>query len=676
MINSALLNPRSIAVVGASHSMDKPGGRMVLNLLEGGFKGKVYPVNPKEKDICGLKVFNSLLDLPPVDLAILAVSPQNCLESVDFLSQNKATQAFIIIAAGFSETGTEGKTIEDKIRTLANERQLSIIGPNCIGVLNKHYKAVFVSPPPVIYPNGVDFVSASGALAVFLFDLAAKHGLRFGSIFTVGNSVCNGVEEVLQYWDDTFSPGVSSFVKMVYAEQIRKPELFFKQVHSLRKKGCSVLVLKPGDSKAGARAALSHTGAFAGDARAYALLIEKAGAIRCYSREELVYTACIVSQKKLQGRNLAIVTQAGGPAVMLTDQLDLSGLRVPEIDKATQELFSKYLNPGSSVTNPVDMLATANKDQLVYILQECEKLAYIDGMIVIYGKTGMEDLIQTYSVLFEVTKKLTKPVYAVLPSVNIAQTEIAHFNSLGGYAFSDEVVLARALGNIINTSDLATEFCFVPANEENQMPDRKILTETEVIERLRKAGIPMVKTFLCRSPDDLEKSAIQFPVVAKVMGVVHKTEVGGVILNINNKAELLTVYEKLKLIKGATGVLVQQMVSGTELFLGGKKHPGIGFSVHAGIGGIFVEIIGDVASKLVPVNKSEALDMLSALKARKLFEGYRNLPAVNEDAFAELLVLFSQMFTIYPDIDEIDLNPLIANSESIVAVDARIIIRD
>jgi acyl-CoA synthetase (NDP forming) len=672
MINSALINPKSIAVIGASNHMDKPGGRLVFNLKEYGYKGLIFPVNPKEQEICGLQAYHSVQDLPDTDMAVLAVSAAACVESAEYLAEHKSTTAIVIVAAGFAETGTEGKELEERLKILAQRKNITILGPNCIGVLNQKYKAVFITPPPAIYPDGVDFVSASGALAVFIFDLAASHGLRFGSIFSVGNSAANGVEEVLEYWDENFHPQLSSHVKLVYVEQIRKPEKFYKHIRSLRNKGCSVIVLKPGDSDAGARAALSHTGAFAGDSKAYALLIEKAGAIRCYSREEMVYLASVLSQKPLKGKNIAIVTQAGGPAVMLSDQLEADGLKVPELDKKTQEYFASLLVPGSSTHNPVDMLATANRKQLAQVLSYCNNLDYIDGMVVIYGKTGMENLFETYAVLNETTKKCSKPVFSVLPSVRIAQEEIARFVAAGGIVYTDEVILGQTLGKITKASNILSDTIFYPKSEREI--SKKILDEPEVFERLKNAGIPLVEFEIIERREQLrEIDNLKYPLVAKVVGILHKTEVGGVILNIKNKDELIKAFDNISSIEGSKGLILQEYIKGTEIYIGGKKHSGIGYSVHAGLGGIFVELIGDVSSCLAPVNIDEARKMLSSLKAQKIFKGFRNLPAVDFEAFAQLIVTFSKIFERYPDIDEIDLNPLIANGSTIVAVDARII---
>ncbi|QQS50320.1 MAG: acetate--CoA ligase family protein [Bacteroidota bacterium] len=676
MINTALTNPSSIAIVGASNNLGKPGGGLVHNLVQGGYKGRVYPVNVNETIIQGLKAYQSIEELPPTDLAILAIPAATCVQTVKGMAENKATKAFIIISAGFAEMGAEGKALEQELKNLAQQHQLDIIGPNCIGVMNSQYKAVFVSPPPAIKPRGVDFVSASGALAVFLFENAPKQGLEFGNVFTVGNSAVIGVEEVLAYWDHAYDPLTSSNLKMVYVEQIRKPELFYKHIHSLRSKGCDVIVAKPGDSEAGARAALSHTGALAGDSAAFGLLIKKAGAIPCYSRQDLINTACILSHKKPNGNNLAIITHAGGPAVLITDRLQKAGIQVPEIDSESQKKILSILHRGASAINPVDLLATANKEQLTATIEILDSLSYIDALIVIYGKTGMEDLFETYSALSAAIDRAKKPVYSVLPSVQSGEEEITHFLKTGKTCFIDEYVFAEAFDKVLHAPKIYPAHLYIPpAKELKKQTTSRALSEEETLECLKWAGIPLTVTELIDCEADLDKcSKMEFPLVAKVMGILHKTEVNGVILNITNKQQLKESFEKLLRIPGSTGMVVQEMIRGTELYLGAKRHDGVGFSVHAGSGGIFLELLRDVVSFLAPVSFDEAYDLLGELKSFKLFEGYRNMPPVNREAFAQVISAFSRMFEKYQDIKEIDLNPLIASGDQIVAVDARIII--
>ncbi len=675
MFNSALTHPKSIAVIGASNNPGKPGGQLLINLINGGFKGQLYPVNPKESSIQGLHCYNSIDELPQTDMAIIAIPANYCVETVEKMATTKNTKAFIIPSAGFAESGEEGKILEQRLHELAEKYKLAIVGPNCIGVLNSRYKAVFVSPYPILVKNGVDFVSASGAFAVFVFELAGKLGLRFGEIYSVGNSVDISVEQVLQHWDEQYTENKAGKVKLVYVEQIRQPELFFMHVFNLRKKGCHVLVIKPGDSDSGARAALSHTGALAGDHDACDYLIRKAGAIRCLSREEFVYLANILSQRELRGNKLAIITHAGGPAVLLCDQLQKNGYTVPELDAASQKKLAGILHHGSSITNPIDILATGSKEQLASVMDLCYQLDYIDGIIVIYGKTGLDNLYEIFNLLHEKIELYNKPVYPILPSVFTGEAEIKHFTSFGHACYSDEAELANGLGLLKNKPEIFNPEIYIPKPTEREFPVQKVLSDEAVKEILVACNIPYVTSTIVKNETELDQvcTDLKFPVVAKVSGILHKTEHGGVIKDIKNELELHIAFWELIRIKDSKGVMIQEMLSGMELFLGGKKHKGIGYSVHAGLGGIFVELLHDRISTLAPVSYEEALYLLNNLKTQQLFSGFRNQAPISKDSFARLLVNFSGIFIQHPEIAEIDLNPLIANGEKITVVDARII---
>lgn len=671
MIGKALISPKSIAVLGASNHLNKPGGGLINN-LKTSFKGEIFPINHQEKIIQGLKCYNNLKEVPNVDLAIIAIPARLCLENIIELSTHHKTTAYIIISAGFEETGEQGKKEASKLKSFAEQKNLTLIGPNCIGVATLNYKAIFVTPPPKLSKTGVDFATASGALAVFLFEKTARRSISFREVFSVGNSTTIGVEEVLQYWDETYRTNESSRIKIVYTEQIRKPALFFKHVSSLKRKGCWILVANPGASEAGSRAAKSHTGALAENSTITHLLIKKAGAILCSSREELANCAAILSQPLPKGKNIAVITHAGGPAVMLCDHLQNSQLHIPEFDEQTQKQLHTLLNQGSSVINPIDMLATANGIQLQKVIEICQSKNYIDALIVIYGKTGMDNLFDTYDMLAEAVIKSCKPVYCILPSEDSAYNEINHFNNYNISHFPDEILFAKSLALVINTPAYnSTELAKPTETKTRNIP----LDEKETWQRLQKVNLPIANYKIINNREDFCKSEnMSFPLVAKVLGILHKSDVQGVVFPINSNQELNAACKDLILINGAKGIFIQEYISGTELFLGAKKHPGIGYSIHFGIGGIFVEVIKDIVSTLAPVSNIEAEELIKQLKAQSLLKGYRNQKAINIKLLAQIISRFSKIFEVYPDISEIDLNPLMANGNKIVTVDARIII--
>lgn len=428
MINKKLLNPSSVVVVGGSEDVQKPGGKVLKNLIDSGFNGKLYVVNPKLDFVQGIKSYRNVADLPQVDCAILAIAAKFCYDAVKTLIEDKNTGGFIILSAGFSEENAEGTELENKIVNLLNEHNASLIGPNCVGLLNQTYSGIFTTPIPELDSQGVDFISGSGATAVFIMEAAVPKGLRFSSVYSVGNSAQIGVEEILKHLDETYVHGKSAPVKLLYIESIDKPQMLYKHASSLIRKGAKIAAIKSGGSEAGSRAASSHTGALASPDVAVDALFRKAGIVRCCGRDELATVASIFCHPVPKGKNIAIITHAGGPAVMLTDSLSNGGLNIPHIEgQKAKELLEK-LYGGSSVANPIDFLATGTAEQLGYIIDACENdFKNIDAMTVIFGSPGLCPVYDVYDLLDEKMKTSKKPIYPILPSVINVKDEIEQF---------------------------------------------------------------------------------------------------------------------------------------------------------------------------------------------------------------------------------------------------------
>lgn len=681
MINEKLFKPESIAVIGASNNIMKPGGKIVKNLTEHSFQGEIFLVNPKEKEIQGIPAFASVEDLPSVDLAILAIPAQYCLQAVEVLASQKNTKAFIIISAGFGETSEEGKKLENQIVEVVDRYNACLIGPNCIGVMTPHHASVFTTPIPPLTSEGCDFISGSGATAVFIMESGIPKGLRFANVFSVGNSAQTGVEDVLAYLDETYVPGVSSKVKLLYIENIDNPDKLLFHASSLIRKGCKIAAIKAGSSKAGSRAASSHTGALTSSDAAVEALFRKAGIVRCFGREELTTVANVFMCKELKGRKLAIITHAGGPGVMLTDALEDGGLKIPQIaDSPAKRALKEKLFPGSSVENPIDFLATGTAEQLGEIVDACENDFDVDGMAVIFGSPGLFPIRDVYEVLNQKMKSCKKPVYPILPSIINVKEDVSYFLSHGNVNFPDEVLLGRALTKVIHTPLPAPTEVFKKGIDMDAI--RTTIEEAEngyqppeVIHRLfDAAGIPRVKEIVAKTETEAVLAAmnIGFPVVMKVVGPVHKTDVGGVVLNIRNVAQVRKEFHHLNEIEGVEGVLIAQMASGLELFLGATYEQNFGHVVLCGMGGIYVEVLKDVASGLAPLSKKEAKSMLRQLKSWKLLKGYRKQEGVNIPLFEEIIVRLSSLLRFATEIKELDINPLLGNEKEILAVDARI----
>lgn len=681
MIVNQLIRPNSIVVVGGSNDVRKPGGKVLSNLIEGKFEGELFVVNPKEKEVQGVRAFPSCSELPAVDLAIFAIPATLIPQAMEEIA-SKGTRAFIVLSAGFSEMGEDGKKLEQRLVEIAESVNGSLIGPNCIGVITEKYKGVFAGPIPEYDQFGCDFVSASGATAVFILEEAIERGVKFSSIFSVGNSAQIGIEEVLEYWDLSYTPGESPFVKLIYAEQISNPQKFLKHTLSLRKKGCKLAGIKAGRTQAGQRAVSSHTGALAGEDTVVEALFRKAGIIRCEGRLELINVAGVLLENSPKGDKIAIVTHAGGPGVMLTDTLEANGIQIPKIEgKDANELLRK-LHYGSSVSNPIDFLATGTAEQLDIILDYVEnKFDNIDATAVIFGTPGLFDVTEVYDVLYKRIKTSKKPIYAILPSIIQAKGAISHFKSLGGHYFNDEVAFGKALAKVIkNLRKDSGKFVDFPDIDKDKI--RNIINNSkagylpiqQVFDLLSHLKLKLVENYFVTTESELESllNQISFPIVIKVVGPIHKTDVRGVFPNINNKNEAFSAFERIKKIQGFEAALVQPMLSGIELFFGCKYEENFGHLVAFGLGGIFVEILKDVQMNLAPLYDTEAYEMVQNIQGYKILQGYRNNPAVNIDSIVEVLLRLSKLTEIAPEVIELDINPAFAIGNDINIVDARI----
>ena len=683
MINRELLQPESIVVIGGSNNVHKPGGAVVRNLLSGGYQGELFVVNPKETEVQGVKTYNDIHEVPPADLAILVVAARFCPDYVKYLAAEKHVRAFIIISAGFSEETAEGAEFERQILDTCQEYGCALIGPNCIGLLTRWHHSVFTRPIPQLHPKGVDFISGSGATAVFILESAVTKGLSFNSVWSVGNGHQIGIESVLEYMDEHFDPETDSLVKLLYIENIADPDKMLYHATSLIRKGCRIAAIKAGSSESGSRAASSHTGAIASSDSAVEALFRKAGIVRCFSREELTTVGCIFTLPRFTGKNFAIVTHAGGPGVMLTDALSKGGMNVPPLTEAVAEELKSKLLPGSSVANPIDILATGTAEHLGIAIDACEKMDDIDAIMVIFGTPGLVKLFEVYDVLHKKIQECRKPIFPILPSITTAGAEVQEFLKRGHVNFSDEVTLATALTQIMKTPE-PTRFevelygTDIPRLHKviSSIKESGFISPDLVREILSCAGIPMVPELVSTSKDELSAFAekVGYPVVAKVVGPVHKSDVGGVALNIRSKEVLKAEFDRMMQIPGATAVMVQKMIKGIELFVGAKYEERFGHVMLCGLGGIFVEVLRDVSSGLAPLSYEEAYSMIHSLRAYKILKGTRGQQGINERRYAEIIVRLSTLLRFATEIKEIDINPLLADADNVTAVDARILV--
>ena len=604
MITTQLLRPESIVVVGASNNVHKPGGAILKNLINGGYQGELRAVNPKEKEVQGVPAFADVKDLPDTDLAVLAVPAALCPDIVETLAGTKQTRAFIILSAGFGEETHEGALLEERILETVNKYGASLIGPNCIGLMNTWHHSVFSQPIPNLNLKGVDLISSSGATAVFILESAVTKGLQFNSVWSVGNAKQIGVEDVLQFMDENFDPEKDSHLKLLYIESIQNPDRLLFHASSLIRKGCKIAAIKAGSSESGSRAASSHTGAIASSDSAVEALFRKAGIVRCFSREELTTVGCVFTLPELKGKNFAIITHP-----------------------------------------------------------------------------GLVTMFEMYDVLHEKMQTCKKPIFPILPSINTAGAEVAAFLAKGHVNFADEVTLGTALSRIVNAPKPAVPEIElfgvdVPRIRRiiDSIPEDGYIEPHYVQALLHAAGIPLVDEFVSDNKEEIVAFARRcgFPVVAKVVGPVHKSDVGGVVLNIKSEQHLALEFDRMMQIPDARSIMVQPMLKGTELFIGAKYEEKFGHVVLCGLGGIFVEVLKDVSSGLAPLSYEEAYSMIHSLRAYKIIQGTRGQKGVNEDKFAEIIVRLSTLLRFATEIKEMDINPLLATEKAVVAVDARI----
>ncbi len=686
MINPKLLNPQSIVICGASSDIHKPGGKSLKNLLESPFKGQIYAVNPKETEVQGVKCYANVNDLPQVDCAILCIAAKFCAQTVDVLAKEKGCRGFIIVSAGFSEENAEGAAIEKHIVDTINSVGGSLIGPNCTGFLNTNYSGCFDTPIPKLDPKGVDFITGSGATAVFIKEYGMSNGLKFNSVWAVGNSAQLGIEDVLEHLDETFDPEKSSHVIMLYMEKIGDPQRLLKHSRSLINKGCHIAAIKSGGSAAGSRAASSHTGALATNDAAVDALFQKAGIVRCHNRQELTTVCGVFMHPEIKGKRCAVITHAGGPAVMLTDVLSNGGMEVPSLKEhpASPALLAKLFG-GSSVGNPIDFLATGTAEQLGYIIDTVEnEYDEIDFSVVIFGSPGLFSNKEVYDLLDEKMKTCKKPIFPVLPSIINVKDEIADFIAKGRINFPEECVLGNAICKVYNTPK--------PQPENVELPKIDVARIRATVDRckdgymeiadynelLDAAGISRKKSVEVSKKEDALAFAKEVgcskdvPLVMKVVGPLHKSDVGGVTLGVKDLDTVAKEFDRLIVIPETYAVEMYPMLDGTDVYIGAIRDPKFGHQIFFGLGGIFIEVLKDVQSALAPITAAEAKEMLTKLRGYKILQGVRGQEPVNLDLYADQVARVSALVQAAPEIAEMDLNPLLGNPRYVTAVDARI----
>ncbi len=681
-----MLNPESIAVVGASSNPLKPGGRVFKNIKENGFTGELWPVNPTADDIMGLPAFTSIENLPAApELALISIPAGGVISAMKDLA-GIGTKAVIILTAGFGETGEEGKKAEREILALAEENNMTVIGPNCSGFLTPVYAGKFAGIIPELKPGSIDFVSGSGATVDYVMEQADIRGLKFSHVLNLGNSIQMGVEDMLELLDESHGPDSSKLI-LLYMEAVNKPQKLLYHVRRLIAKGCTFVGIKSGVTEAGARAAASHTGAMAGSDHAVQALFDKAGIIRVNSKFELIEVTCaLVALQTIPENNRAcIVTDAGGPGVMLTDELFRQHMDLSTFSTNTIERLQDVLPAQASLVNPIDCLPSRNAEQIqkIFNILGEEESDNIDVVFFLSGNSGMSDNWEIYQEIIQLKKECPIPIIPIFSSATTCADLFDRVKEAGTIFFLDEVLAGRAVGQIINRPRQADHSSTL-SNYDHARIDavmsasEPVLPPDSVEKILAAAGFSLPLQIEVSEAASLKEACRQigFPVVMKVVGPLHKSDVGGVKIGIDTSLAADSAWRDLMAISNARSVLVQKMVDGPELILGATREAGFGHLIMFGLGGIYTEVLKDVRFSLGPLSTDEALEMIRGVQAYPILEGVRGEAGVSIEMLADYLVRLSRLVDDFPQIREIDINPVKGIGQDLYAVDTRILVGD
>ena len=682
-ILDGFIAPSSIAVVGASNDTTKPGGKIVENLLSKGFAGELFLINPTASSIQHQPALSSIGDLPYApDLVYIAIPARFVADAVTDAAK-LGVRRVIVLSAGFGEVDERGRLEEARLAEIAGRHDMLLLGPNCLGVTSPFHAGKFAGLLPEMRAGGIDFISGSGATVDILAEQAVRRGLTFHTFVTVGNSAQTGVTDVLSLYDREHGPESSKHI-MLYLEKVGSPEKLLRAARSLAEKGCVLMAVKSGVTEGGSRAAASHTGAMAASDTAVQALFDKAGLIRIQSKLDMVdvATALELAKGRYNGRRACVISDAGGPGVMTTDELNRQGIETPPLKQETQRMLAELLPPGANVENPLDMMPTRTPEHVTRALEIiCRQEAdAVDYILLQFGTPGFADNWPLYKAIIGAIDSLPLPIFPSF-STSISSAEaLSKYRAAGKCHFEDEVSMARAVGRMVNRPRISPPAADPSGYNRNEVAgilkgETGIVPQDLVQEVLRAADIPLPWERRVNTSKDLAELASQCPPpwVMKVIGPLHKTELGGVVTGVE-LAGAKDVFDDLMKIKDARGVLVQETVSGPEVLMGLSREGEFGHLVACGMGGVLAEALGDVKFGLSPLSPEEAARMIGSIRALAVLKGYRGRPGMNLDLLADLLVRVSLLGRDIPHLKELDINPLKGVNDNLAAVDVRMIL--
>ncbi len=701
----ALLSPRSVAVIGASTRPDTVGRAVFANILLGDYQGVVYPVNPKAKSIMGVRAYASVLDIPDdVDLAVVVV-PARVVPQVLEECGTKGVPAAVVISAGFKEIGPEGARLEARIREIARQYHMALMGPNCLGLINTdpsvRMNATFArSMPPA---GNIAFISQSGAVGVAALEYVVGENIGLSKFLSVGNKAALHENHLLE----ALARDPHTDVILLYLEDLEDPKGFIELAREITEHK-PILAIKSGRTREGARAAASHTGALAGSDEVYDSLFRQSGVLRVETLEELFdYARALALQPPPRGNRVAIVTNAGGPGIMATDASVRYGLHMAPLTRETRERLRVHLPPTASVQNPIDLIGDAKEDRYALALDLVLKDENVDAVLVICTPQIMIDLEAVARTVAHIarTHPAKKPIVTSFMALDDLGkvVDILEEARIPNYRFPEAA--ARALAAMVKYTDWvhrprtpirvfedvdreAARRIIARAREEG----RRFLPEPEAHALLRAYGFPTVPGQLARTPDEAVRVAhvLGYPVVLKVVSpqIIHKFDVGGVQLNLQTDEEVREAFQRIMERAQAAvpeadlwGVYVQKFIAepgGLEVILGMHREPHFGPLLMFGLGGVYVEVLKDVTFRIAPVRELGAYRMLREIRAKALLDGYRGQPPRDVKAIAECIMRLSQLAVEMEDIAELDINPLLVmeSGRGARVLDARILLQE
>ncbi len=691
--------PNAVAIVGASTKPGKLGYSVLANVIESGYKGNIYPINPGASQIYGYKCYASVLDLPEVpDLAVIVI-PYNAVPAALRECGEKGIKSVVIISAGFREASVEGAEREREVIEIAKKYGIRVIGPNCLGIIDTYtpLNATFAAGTP---PQGnISFMSQSGALQTAILDWSlASRDLGFSRFVSLGNKAdVSEIDLMLDWAEDP-----QTRVILAYIEGVPNGPEFMRVARQVSRKK-PVLVLKSGVTEAGSRAVSSHTGSLAGAEAAYDAAFYQSGVLRMRSLEELFSNArAFANQPLLKGNRIAIITNAGGPGILATDTLERSGMQLARLQRETVQKLESFLPDAASAANPVDVLGDARHDRYAQALELVALDPNVDGLICIVTPQAMTDIVETANAVGKLSQRTDKPILGVFMGEERAKAGedvLASYN-VPNYKFPEQAARAfAAMRDYIVARDRPeaeyVQFDVDKATvrrvfDQIYTEGRVSVGEAEAREVAKAYGLRLPQSELAASADEAVRIANQigYPVVLKIASpdILHKTDVGGVKVGLQNAADVrdafdLIVYRATRYVPDARiwGCLVQEMVpmNGIEVLVGMSKDPQFGPLVTFGLGGILVEALKDVTFRVAPFGRQDAEEMLDEIRAHSLLAGVRGRPPADREAMVDTLLRINQLVTDFPEIVEMDINPLMVYEagQGAITLDMRLVLK-